>query len=166
LSNSNNIENKINGWLLDEQQTITKLPNEKTDFLFKIDKVLGSVYPVNVAKIKNRDLIQAVFAIIINPKVKKELLKKEKKKMSSLLRDLVTNLTTKGVQFAWVPNIEELKQLQIQENMFASEITKTQLFNGIRKVKDAGILALLIINNYVNIESSTEADSGSQPGVG
>ena len=159
------IEKKINDWLLEEQQTITKLQQDKADFLFRIDRVLGTAYTVNVAKIKKRDLIQAVFGINIQPKVKKELLKKEKKKISPLLNEIQINLSLKGVIFAWMPNFDEMTQIQIIDNLFTSELTKTQLFDSIRMVKDAGVLTLLIINKYVNIEPGGEGKSGSMPGV-
>ena len=150
---------------MDEQQTITKLQQDKADFLFRIDKVFGTTFSVSVVKIKNRDLIQAVFALNIQPKVKKELLKKGKKKMSPLHEEIQKVLLMKGVQFAWVPNLNEATQLQIQYNSYASEISKTRLFDSMSQVKDAGVLALMAINKYVNIEPGGESDLSSPPGV-
>ena len=92
-------------------------------------------------------------------------MKKGKKKISPLLEEIQKILLMKGVQYAWVPNINEVTQIQIQDNLYASEISKTQLFDSIRKVKDAGVLTLLIINKFVNIESGGESDLSSLPGV-
>jgi len=71
------IENTINDWLQDEQQTITKIPQEQADFFFRIDKAMGTNLNINIAKIKNRDMIQVLMGISINAETKKNYQKKK-----------------------------------------------------------------------------------------
>jgi len=159
------IESTINDWLQDEQQTITKIPQEQADFFFRIDKAMGTNLSINIAKIKNRDMIQVLMGIAINAETKKKLSKKENNKASSFLIELQTNFLMKGVQFAWVPSFKEMTQIQIQDNLYVSEITKTHLFNSMKLVKDAGALALLVINQHVKIVPTETTSTNVQPGV-
>ena len=158
------IETKINDWLQEEEQTVSKKTQEGTEFIFKIDNVVGTKFTVKIVKFKDRDMIQVIFAIIVKPEIKKELLKKETKK-TSLISEIQTNYLRKGVQYSWVPNLEEITQIQIMDCLFSSEITKTQLFNSIRVVKDTGVLTLLAINKMVKTDSTEGATSNTQPGV-
>ncbi len=158
------IETKINDWLQEEEQTVSKKTQEGTEFIFKIDNVVGTKFTVKIVKFKDRDMIQVIFAIIVKPEIKKELLKKETKK-TSLISEIQTNYLRKGVQYSWVPNLEEITQIQIMDCLFSSEITKTQLFNSIRLVKDTGVLTLLTISKIGKIDSTEGATSNNQPGV-
>jgi len=161
-----NVEEKIKNWLLEEQQTITKKKEPTSDFLYVIANTLGSKYSINIAKIKDRDLIQIVFGLNVNDKTKKELLRKVKKKSSPLLNEINEIVLMKGASFAFVPNLEDLKQISVFTEVFPSELTKTSLFDAIRLTKDVGILVMIAMNKHVETEDTSASTGSTNIGIG
>jgi len=161
-----NLENKIKDWLLEEQQTITKKKDPNVDFLYEISKVLGSRYTVNLAKIKDRDLIQIIFTIDVTDQIKKELVRKVKKKNSPLLSEITDIILMKGASFAFNPDLVNVKQISIITDVFPSELTKTLLFSGIKLARDSGILVLIAINKHVDVEDASASGGMLSKGIG
>jgi len=161
-----NVEEKIKNWLLEEQQTITKKKDPSSEFVYNIANTLGSKYTVILSKIKDRDIIQITFSITINDKIKKELLRKVKKKSSPLLSEINNIILMKGASFAFVPNLQDLKQITVFDEIYPSELTKTSFFNAIRLAKDVGILVLLAINKHVETEDTSASTRSTNIGIG
>jgi len=161
-----NLENKIKDWLLEEQQTITKKKDPNADFLYEISKALGSRYTVSLAKIKERDLIQIIFTFNISDQIKKELVRKVKKKSSPLLSEINDVILMKGASFAFTPDLVNVKQISIIADVFPSELTKTSLFNGIKLAKDSGILVLFAISKHVDAEDTSTSEGTLSKGIG
>ena len=156
------VEKKINDWLLEEVQTITKIPNDKADFQIQVNNAVESKLSISLVKTKSRDLIEIITGLNINTTTKRELLKKQ----SHLLSELEIALATKGTPILFFPKLEEIKQIRIVGHVYATELTKTDLFKAMRDVRDSLFLANLIIRKYVKNKSSSDEFSSSNVGVG
>jgi len=161
LSKSEDIEKKINDWLLEEVQTITKIPNDKTDFQIRVNNAVESPLSITIIRLKSRDLIEIMCALKVDDATKKELLKKQ----SSLLSELDQAVMTRGSPVAYFPKLEEVQQIRIIRQVYASELTKTQLFKAMRDARDSTFLVNTIIRKYVK-RPSTEGLSSTNVGVG
>jgi len=136
------------------------------DFVYEITKALGTSFTVHVVKGKDSDSIKVQFVLKVDEKTKKEINKKIKKKMSPLSSEINHINLMKGTSFAFVPDPEKMQQIIIFSEIFASELTKTSLFDAIRKAKDAGILTLLAINKYVETDEVGKSAGTVTSGVG
>ena len=161
MSKSEDIEKKINNWLLEEVQTITKVPNDKTDFLIQVNNAVESPLMINIVRLKSRDLIEIMCNLNVDGTIKKELLKKQ----SSLLSELDHAVITKGSPITYFPKLEQVQQIRIIKQVYASELTKTQLFKAMRDARDSAFLVNLIIRKYVK-RPSTGGLSSTNVGVG
>ncbi len=154
LRSVNEVENLVEEWLDDEGFKLWKVPDEDSEFSYKVSR--GDIHPLVVHQPGTKtDSIRVVGEIKLDKKNHEKLLTIPEKEKGFMLFDLRMGLLSKDCRWEFLPSLESWKTLRIFKTAFSDGFSKDRFFEILEAVDRAVTLVCLSLEWKFDIKSYT-----------
>lgn len=154
------LEQIITEWILDEQLTVSKVQDDKSEFHLVIPNVYGLQFGVEITRPKGTPWIIIGMALGLAPEHKQAFSLLNDKEKKQFIFDLQTELLRYGVEFQFLPTVQDHQSISLSYVIYVDEISRPLFMRTIKLVRN---VALLVVWTYSNRFSS---EIGNQPPSG
>ncbi len=154
---SEDIKEKIKGWLEEEKVFKEEVEDEKAEFHFAVEYPSGSGQSCEIIKLKDKDIFILGSRIVLSEEHFKAIHSMPKNQKDSLLWQVRFDLLFREPEFRIIPSVQEFKSIEFTDNLYLEEITLPVLMG---KLKEIFRCKLYIIWRLTQLISSADEDSG------
>ncbi len=131
---SEDIKDKVKGWLEKEGIFKEEVEDERADFHFVVEYPRGSGQSCEVIKLKDKDNIILGSRIVISEQHFKALHSLPSNQKENLLWQIRYDLLFREPEFRMIPNAKEFKAMEFTKIIYGEELTFPLLMNNLREI--------------------------------
>ena len=164
LSENNELKNKITSWILEEGVTVKQVPDEGSEFRLQV----SWGYFIDIVKLKGIPRIVSTARLsYTDENSQKSIAKLTKKDKIKIGLEVNKELTKFPIGFAINPDAsyDKFESIDIHNNLYLEELTKTALFESVDLVRRALVCFNAILVNRLDIEAIETPKTSDNKGV-
>ena len=142
MTSDNSIENKITGWLFDEELAVTKKDDDKSEFHIVVSNAYGLGFFIDIMKPKNKPFLVIAMTIGNSPQFMQSFLSIKEKEGIRIIGGIQRELLKFGVEHTVQPSASQPERISITDILYLEDVTRTSFMGSIRRVKLASLYTI------------------------
>jgi hypothetical protein len=149
------VQQKVEKWLLDENFNINKNKDEKSFFSYNAARANLPILVILQPKMNKDSIVIACLISFGEGELEKvaKMPVEEKEEMFWNLRMLLLQC---GCRFVFVPSLEIFKFIQISEKIYYDGLSKNSFFQTVNKVTDAALVVIFTFQRKLGVKPQQE----------
>jgi hypothetical protein len=154
-----NLESDLQTWLTEFGFNFIKQNDPNSQFHFGLPTAFGTVLNIDVIKDKNKPVIVVGLAIGVSDQHRQVFASFSNDEKKKFVFDLQTKLLNLGLDFTFRPNAIDPQQIEILDMSVSDGFSKTDLLNGLRKIRNAGLYIIWLYGNRFSTDATPSSSS-------
>ena len=163
MAENQNMQDKVNNWLLDEGLTVSKKDDNTADFHLVVSNAYGLGFFIDIVKPKNKLFLVIAMGIPIPPEIKQPYVSLDQKEKTRFIGGLQRELLKFGVEHRIQPDKLQPDGIVITDSVYDEDMTRTLFMTSVRKVKYASLFVVWSLSQKFLPEADSSPSNTPSP---
>ncbi|HJT10233.1 MAG TPA: DUF2299 family protein [Candidatus Nitrosotalea sp.] len=143
MSDIQSLKNRIRDWLVEDEIEAVEILNDYSDFQFTLSNAFGLGFTINVAKPKQKSVLQIVTKLSHPPEIQKSMSSLDDEEKLELFESLKVELLKIGVDYEISDNLDSITFVKF---VYLNDMTRTLFMESLKMVRNATLLVISLLS--------------------